>query len=54
MVGGISKNKAGKMHLNLPVYKDVAEARKHTEWDATVLYIPPSGAAEAIMEGIDA
>jgi succinyl-CoA synthetase alpha subunit len=54
MVGGISPGKGGTMHLNLPVFDTVAEARAQTGADATVIYVPPAGAADAISEAIDA
>lgn len=54
MVGGVSPSKAGTKHLDLPVFKSVAEAKKETNCNATVIYVPPAGAAAAIMEAIDA
>jgi succinyl-CoA synthetase alpha subunit len=54
MVGGTSPGKGGSKHLNLPVFDTVAEARDKTGADASVVYVPPAGAADAICEAIDA
>ncbi|HYI89869.1 MAG TPA: succinate--CoA ligase subunit alpha [Beijerinckiaceae bacterium] len=54
MVGGTSPGKGGSKHLNLPVFDTVAEAREKTGADASVVYVPPAGAADAICEAIDA
>jgi succinyl-CoA synthetase alpha subunit len=54
MVGGTSPGKGGTMHLNLPVFDTVAEAKAKTGCDASVIYVPPAGAADAICEAIDA
>jgi len=54
MVGGVSPGKGGKTHLDLPVFNNVKEAKDATQCDATVIYVPPPGAAAAIMEAIDA
>ena len=54
MVGGVSPGKGGKTHLNLPVFNNVLEAKKAVQPDATVIYVPPPGAAAAILEAIDA
>ena len=54
MVGGTSPGKGGAMHLGLPVFDTVAEAKEKTGCDASVIYVPPSGAADAICEAIDA
>jgi succinyl-CoA synthetase alpha subunit len=54
MVGGTSPGKGGSTHLNLPVFDTVREARKATGADASVIYVPPPGAADAICEAIDA
>jgi succinyl-CoA synthetase alpha subunit len=52
MVGGVSPGKGGTIHLNLPVFDSVAEAREKTGCDASVIYVPPAGAADAICEAI--
>jgi succinyl-CoA synthetase alpha subunit len=54
MVGGTSPGKGGSTHLNLPVFDTVDEARNATGADASVIYVPPAGAADAICEAIDA
>ena len=54
MVGGTSPGKGGATHLGLPVFDTVAEARAKTGADASVIYVPPPGAADAICEAIDA
>jgi succinyl-CoA synthetase alpha subunit len=54
MVGGTSPGKGGSTHLGLPVFDTVAEARAETGCDASVIYVPPAGAADAICEAIDA
>ena len=54
MVGGVSPGKGGTVHHDLPVFDTVAEARDKTGADATVIYVPPAGAADAICEAIAA
>ncbi len=54
MVGGTAPGKGGSIHLGLPVFDTVAEARRETDCDASVIYVPPPGAADAICEAIDA
>jgi succinyl-CoA synthetase alpha subunit len=54
MVGGVSPKKAGTTHLDLPVFASVADAKQQTNANATVIYVPPPFAADAIMEAIDA
>jgi succinyl-CoA synthetase alpha subunit len=54
MVGGVSPKKAGSTHLGLPVFKDCRDAKKATKCDASVIYVPPPFAAEAILEALDA
>jgi len=54
MVGGVAPGKGGQTHLGLPVFDTVKEARAATDADASVIYVPPAGAADAILEAIDA
>jgi succinyl-CoA synthetase alpha subunit len=54
IVGGTSPGKGGSKHLGLPVYDTVAQAREETGADASVIYVPPPGAADAICEAIAA
>jgi succinyl-CoA synthetase alpha subunit len=54
MVGGVSPGKGGSTHLGLPVFDTVGEAVAATGADASVIYVPPPGAADAICEAIDA
>jgi succinyl-CoA synthetase alpha subunit len=54
VVGGTSPGKGGGKHLGLPVFDTVAEAREQTGADASVIYVPPPGAADAICEAIAA
>jgi succinyl-CoA synthetase alpha subunit len=54
MVGGTSPGKGGSSHLGLPVFDTVAEAKAKTRCDASVIYVPPAGAADAICEAIQA
>src|SRR5579872_5807708 len=54
MVGGTSPGKGGMTHLGLPVFETVAEAKAETGCDASVIYVPPASAADAICEAIDA
>src|SRR5258708_13378525 len=54
MVGRTSPGKGGTTHLGLPVFNTVAEAKEETNCDASVIYVPPAGAADAICESIAA
>jgi succinyl-CoA synthetase alpha subunit len=54
MVGGVTPGKGGTKHLGLPVFDSVWDARAATGADATVIYVPPPFAADAILEAIDA
>ena len=54
MVGGVTPGKGGTRHLDLPVFNTVAEAVAITGADASVIYVPPGFAADAILEAIDA
>jgi succinyl-CoA synthetase alpha subunit len=54
MVGGVTPGKGGTKHLNLPVFDTVADARAKTGCNASVIYVPPPFAADAILEAVDA
>jgi succinyl-CoA synthetase alpha subunit len=54
MVGGVTPGKGGSDHLDLPVFDTVAEARAKTGCNASVIYVPPPFAADAILEAVDA
>jgi succinyl-CoA synthetase alpha subunit len=54
MVGGTAPGKGGSTHLGLPVFDTVMQAREATGADASVVYVPPFGAADAILEAIAA
>ena len=54
MVGGVTPGKGGSEHLGLPVFDTVDDAKKKTDANATVIYVPPPFAADAIIEAIDA
>src|SRR5262245_23648833 len=53
MVGGTSPGKGGTTHRGLPVFDTVAEAKAKTDCDASVIYVPPAGAADAIAAAIE-
>ena len=54
MVGGVTPGKGGESHLGLPVFDTVAAAARATGADASVIYVPPPFAADAILEAVDA
>ncbi len=54
MVGGVTPGKGGTKHLDLPVFNTVADAARETGANASVIYVPPPFAADAILEAIDA
>jgi succinyl-CoA synthetase alpha subunit len=54
MVGGVTPGKGGRKHLSLPIFDTVAEAVAETGADASVVFVPPRFAADAIVEAIDA
>ena len=54
MVGGVTPGKGGTLHVGLPVFDTVWDAKQKTGADASVIYVPPPFAADAILEAIDA
>jgi succinyl-CoA synthetase alpha subunit len=54
MVGGVTPGRGGTRHLDLPVFDTVHEARAKTGCSASVIYVPPPYAADAILEAVDA
>jgi len=54
MVGGVTPGKGGGKHLDLPIFNTVADAKEATGANATVIYVPPPFAADAIIEAVDA
>src|SRR5688500_4979991 len=54
MVGGVTPGKGGATHLDLPVFDTVEEAVRRTGATASVIYVPPAFAADAILEAVDA
>jgi succinyl-CoA synthetase alpha subunit len=54
MVGGVTPGKGGTKHLGLPVFDTVEQAMRETQADASVIYVPPAFAADAILEALEA
>lgn len=54
MVGGVTPGKGGTKHVGIPVFNTVQEAKEKTGCNASVIYVPPPFAADAIMEAVDA
>lgn len=54
LVGGVTPGKGGQRHLGLPVFNTVQEAVSQTGANASMIYVPPAYAADAIMEAVDA
>ena len=54
MVGGVTPGKGGETHLDLPIFNTVEEAKAETGANASVIYVPPPFAADAILEAVDA
>ena len=53
LVGGVTPKKGGQKHLGLPVFNSVQEAKEKTQADATMIYVPPKFAGDAIIEAIE-
>jgi succinyl-CoA synthetase alpha subunit len=53
VVGGVTPGKGGEKHLDKPVFNSVADARKATGCDVSIIFVPPAFAADAIMEAAD-
>ena len=53
LVGGVTPKKGGTTHLDLPVFNSVQEAKDTTQANASVIYVPPPYAANAILQPID-
>jgi succinyl-CoA synthetase alpha subunit len=54
MVGGVTPGKGGQEHLGLPVFNTVKDAKRETDADATVIYVPAAFCKDAILEAVDA
>jgi len=54
VIGGVTPGKGGETHLGLPVFNNVADARKATGCNVSIIFVPPAFAADAIMEAADA
>ena len=54
MVGGVTPGKGGQTHLGLPVFDTVKDAKKATDADASVIYVPAAFCKDAILEAVDA
>jgi len=54
VVGGVTPGKGGATHEGWPIFNTVRDAKAATGANATVIFVPPSGAADSIMEAIDA
>lgn len=54
MVGGVTPGKGGQTHLDLPVFNTVSDAVKHTDADASVIYVPAAFCKDSIIEAADA
>lgn len=54
MVGGVNPKKSGGMHLGIPIFKNCLEAKKETNCDASVIYVPALFCKDAILDAINA
>src|SRR5688500_12237813 len=54
VVGGVTPNKGGSVHLDRPVFNSVSEAAKQTGANVSIIFVPPGFAADAIMESTEA
>jgi succinyl-CoA synthetase alpha subunit len=54
IVGGVTPNKGGQKHLDLPVFNSVVDAIEETDANTSIIFVPPAFAANAIIEAVDA
>ena len=54
IVGGVTPGKGGQEHLGVPVFDTVKEAKKQTDADVSIIFVPAEYAAEAIVAAVDA
>ena len=54
MVGGVTPGKGGSTHIGLPVFNTVLDAKKQRGANVSMIFVPPAGAADSIMEAVDA
>ena len=54
IVGGVTPNKGGQKHLDLPVFNSVVDAIKETDANTSIIFVPPAFAANAVIEAVDA
>mmetsp|Transcript_11094 Transcript_11094/g.12872 ORF Transcript_11094/g.12872 Transcript_11094/m.12872 type:complete len:138 (+) Transcript_11094:99-512(+) len=54
VVGGVNSKKGGTTHMDLPIFANCMEAKKETNCDASMIYVPPPAAAAAVLEALEA